>query len=124
MISMGTDWASQNDRWHLLMRKSAQPTAAQRLAEVIGSEIHAGVVPAGAVMPMESRLAVDLMMEEADVKEAYSLLLNVGLLVMRRDDRVCVAGAPTAPSPPAERGAKVLPFDPSRRARGSRDGQH
>jgi DNA-binding GntR family transcriptional regulator len=103
------------------MRKSAQPSAALRLAEVIAAEIHAGVVPAAAVMPTESRLAVDLMMEEADVKEAYSFLLNAGLLVTRRDDRLCVAGAPAAPSPSTERGATVLPFDPSRRGRGSSD---
>lgn len=101
---------SQSERWQLAMRGSAQGSEAQRLAEIIGAEIREGMLPAGALLPVEARLAFDLMVEESVVFSAYEQLTGAGLLNCRSDRRVCVAGAARGDIGSTERGATILTF--------------
>jgi DNA-binding FadR family transcriptional regulator len=113
---MSSQWASQSERWHFAMRQSTAGSDAERLAEAIGAEIRAGTLPAGAVLPVAARLAIDLMVDESVVGSAYESLTSAGLLAVRFDRRVCVAGTPEGAPGALLAGATIVPFGRGRRS--------
>lgn len=116
---MSSQWASQSERWHFAMRRSAAGSDAERLAEAIGAEIREGALPPGAVLPATGRLAVDLMVDESVVVCAYEHLMKAGLLATGSHQQVCVVGSPERAHETLLRGATIVPF-----GRGSRSKQN
>lgn len=112
---MGGRWRTQSDRWRLAMRQSADGSDADRLAGAIAVEIREGTLPAGALLPTAARLAVDLMLDESEVRSAYEQLERAGLLRSHSDQRVCVAGTPRSEGGRVGQGATILAFGRARR---------
>jgi DNA-binding FadR family transcriptional regulator len=110
MVAMGGSGLTQSERWRLAMGRGGERTVAERLAEAIGAEIREGQLPAGALLPVEARLAFDLVVEVSVVSSAYEQLTAAGLLTCRSDQRVCVAGTPSPDGGAQERGATILTF--------------
>jgi DNA-binding transcriptional regulator YhcF (GntR family) len=59
---------------------------------VIRKDVEAKQLPAGAVLPTSERVAADLAIKAADVQAAYARLLSEGLIEVRGQDRLCIAG--------------------------------
>ena len=73
------------------MQVNAAPTLGERLYQVIRSDVAAGQLPAGALLPATHRVAADLAIAAGDVEEAYSRLLSEGVLEERGDGALCIA---------------------------------
>jgi DNA-binding transcriptional regulator YhcF (GntR family) len=73
------------------MQGQEGPSLAERLYQVIRSDVDAGQVPAGALLPTSERVAGELAIEAADVQAAYGRLLAEGCLEERADGTLCVA---------------------------------
>lgn len=112
---MGGRWKTQSDRWRLAMGRSAEGSEADRLAAAIAEEIRKGVMPPGALLPTEARLAVDMMVDESVVSGAYEHLERAGLLRSSSDRRIYVAGALSDKGGTGGRGATILAFPQGRR---------
>ncbi len=84
-------WATRTGRWRKAMHNSLAPSLAERLYQVIRSDVEAGQLPAGALIPTSERVAGELTIEPADVQAAYTRLLAEGCLEEREDGALCIA---------------------------------
>ena len=84
-------WATRTGRWRRAMHNCVAPTLGERLYQVIRSDVEAGQLPAGALLPASHRVAADLAIGASDVEAAYSRLLSDGLLEERTDGALCIA---------------------------------
>jgi DNA-binding transcriptional regulator YhcF (GntR family) len=85
-------WATRTGRWRRAMQGVSAPSLAERLYHVIRKDVEAKQLPAGAVLPTSERVASDLAIKTADVQSAYARLLSEGLIEVRGEDRLCIAG--------------------------------
>ena len=83
-------WATRTGRWRRAMQGRAGPSFAERLFDVIVADIHAGALPAGAVLPSAERVASELMISAADVRSAYARLLAGDVIAERGDGVLCI----------------------------------
>ena len=118
-VSKDNRWAgSQSERWRYAVAHGAAGSAAEGLAEAIATEIQAGMIPPGALLPTANRLAFDLMVEESVVGCAYDSLQKGGLIETRADGRMCVAAGYARADAKQSTSGTIVQFD-----RASRSGQ-
>lgn len=86
-------WATRTGRWRKAMQGRVGPSFADRLFDVVRTDIRAGALPVGALLPGADRVAVELMIDVIDVRAAYARLLAEGLIA-ERDDGVLFIPAP------------------------------
>ncbi|MCK7495338.1 MAG: hypothetical protein MZW92_32805 [Comamonadaceae bacterium] len=65
-------WATRTGRWRKAMQNQSAPSFEERLFAVVRSDINAGALPAGALLPPAERVAQELAIEANDVQSAYS----------------------------------------------------
>ena len=85
-------WATRTGRWRKAMKAQSAPTLADRLYRVIRSDVEAGQLPAGAVLPTSERVAEELVIKASDVQAAYTRLLADQVIEERDAGRLCIAG--------------------------------
>ena len=83
-------WATRTGRWRRAMQGRTGPSFAERLFDVIVADIHAGALPAGAVLPSAERVASELMITADDVRSAYARLLAEDVIAERGDGVLCI----------------------------------
>ena len=86
-------WATRTGRWRKAMQGRSGPTFSDRLYAVVRSDINAGALPVGAILPRAERVAVELVIAVDEVRSAYARLLAGGLIA-ERDDGVLYIPAP------------------------------
>jgi len=89
--SMDPYWATRTGRWRRAMRGASAPSLGERLFEVIRTDIAAGALPTGAILPAVERVARELSVEATDVRAAYARLLAEGLIGERSDSVLFIA---------------------------------
>ena len=65
-------WATRTGRWRKAMQNQSAPSFGERLFAVIRSDIAAGALPAGALLPSAERVSQELAIDAADVRSAYA----------------------------------------------------
>lgn len=78
-------WATRTGRWRKAMQGRTGPSFADRLFGVIVTDIRAGALPAGALLPGVERVAGELMIPVHEVRDAYARLLAEGVIAERSD---------------------------------------
>ena len=78
-------WATRTGRWRKAMQGRSGPTFSDRLFAVVRSDIGAGALPIGAILPRAERVAVELVIAVDEVRSAYARLLAEGLIAERND---------------------------------------
>lgn len=84
-------WATRTGRWRRALRGQHAPSMADRLYDVIHSDIEVGALPAGAILPCTERVANELTIEVAAVEAAYARLLSEGRLEKRDGGALAIA---------------------------------
>lgn len=85
-------WATRTGRWRKAMQNQSAPSFGERLFAVVRSDINAGALPAGALLPPAERVAQELAIEANDVQSAYSRLLAEGLIAERSGGVLFIPG--------------------------------
>jgi DNA-binding transcriptional regulator YhcF (GntR family) len=75
------------------MQNQSAPSFGERLFAVIRSDIAAGALPAGALLPAAERVAQELAIDAADVRTAYTRLLAEGLIAERNGGVLFIPGS-------------------------------
>lgn len=83
-------WATRTGRWRRAMHGRSGPSFADRLFDVIVSDIFAHALPAGALLPTVERVARELVIPEGDVRSAYERLLAERVIAERADGMLCI----------------------------------
>lgn len=78
-------WATRTGRWRRAMQGRSGPSFGDRLFDVIVSDIRAGALPAGALLPSAERVARELMIPIDEVHSAYARLLDEKVIAERWD---------------------------------------
>jgi DNA-binding transcriptional regulator YhcF (GntR family) len=86
-------WATRTGRWRKAMQGQAAPSFAERLYAVIRSDIAAGALPVGALLPTAERVAQELTIAAGDVVSAYARLLADGHVAERSGGVLFIPGA-------------------------------
>ena len=86
-------WATRTGRWRKAMQSQAAPSFGERLFTVIRSDIAAGALPAGALLPTADRVAQELAIEATDVRAAYARLLAEGQIAERKGGVLFIPGS-------------------------------
>jgi DNA-binding transcriptional regulator YhcF (GntR family) len=86
-------WATRTGRWRKAMQGQAAPSFAERLHAVIRSDIAAGALPVGALLPAAERVAQELTIAAEDVRSAYARLLADGHVAERAGGVLYIPGA-------------------------------
>jgi DNA-binding transcriptional MocR family regulator len=86
-------WATRTGRWRKAMQNQSAPTFGERLFAVIRSDISAGALPAGALLPPAERVSQELAIDAADVRTAYARLLAEGLIAERNGGVLFIPGS-------------------------------
>lgn len=86
-------WATRTGRWRKAMQNQSAPTFGERLFAVIRSDIGAGALPAGALLPPAERVSQELAIDAADVRTAYARLLAEGLIAERNGGVLFIPGS-------------------------------
>lgn len=89
---MGEFWATRTGRWRKMLQAQSAPSLGERLYAVIRSDIAAGSLPVGALLPSAERVAQELVVNVTDVRAAYARLLAEGDIARRRDDELYIRG--------------------------------
>jgi DNA-binding transcriptional regulator YhcF (GntR family) len=85
-------WATRTGRWRRALQGVAATSLSERLYQVIRMDAETKQLPTGAVLPTCERVAQELTIQLEDVEAAYARLLAEGLLEVRNDGRLCIAG--------------------------------
>lgn len=96
---MGEYWATRTGRWRRAMQAQETSSLAERLCKVIRGDVAKGALPAGALLPAVERVARELMIPTADVRDAYDRLLADGVVARRDPDALVVPAAEGDPDP-------------------------
>jgi len=83
-------WATRTGRWRRAMHGRQGPSFADRLFDVIVSDVRAGALPAGALLPGAERVAAELVIPVEDVRSAYVRLLAGDVIAERGDGVLCI----------------------------------
>jgi len=75
-----------------MLQAQSAPSLGERLYAVIRSDIAAGSLPVGALLPSAERVAQELVVDVTDVRAAYARLLAEGDIARRRDDELFIKG--------------------------------
>ena len=86
-------WATRTGRWRKAMQGHAAPSFGERLFAVIRSDIAAGALPAGALLPPAERVSQELAIDAAEVRTAYARLLAEGLIAERNGGVLFIPGS-------------------------------
>jgi DNA-binding transcriptional regulator YhcF (GntR family) len=86
-------WATRTGRWRKAMQGQSAPSFGERLFAVIRSDIAAGALPAGALLPPAERVSQELAIDAADVRTAYARLLAEGLIAERNGGVLFIPGS-------------------------------
>jgi len=86
-------WATRTGRWRKAMQNQSAPSFGERLFAVIRSDIAAGALPAGALLPAAERVSQELAIDAADVRTAYTRLLAEGLIAERNGGVLFIPGS-------------------------------
>jgi DNA-binding FadR family transcriptional regulator len=92
-------WATRTGRWRAAMRDQTAPTFAERLYAVIRADVKKGSLPAGAILPHEERVAQELAIETADVRDVYARLVAEGVIARRTHGMAYVPASDGEPEP-------------------------
>jgi len=92
-------WATRTGRWRAAMRDQTAPTFAERLYAVIRADVKKGALPAGAILPPEERVAQELVIEAAEVRDVYARLVAEGVIVRRTHGVAYVPAGGGEPEP-------------------------
>lgn len=82
---------TRTGRWRRALRGQSTLSLEERLYRVIRSDIEAGTLPAGALMPSSERVAQEIALQETDVQSALTRLLVEGLRAVRYGGHICTA---------------------------------
>jgi DNA-binding FadR family transcriptional regulator len=96
-------WATRTGRWRSAMRDQAAPSVAERLYALIRADVEHGVLPAGVILPPEERVARELAITAAEVREVYARLVGEGVILRRTHGVAYVPSRDGEPLP--DRGA-------------------
>lgn len=83
-------WATRTGRWRTALRRLETPTMADRLYVVVRKDIEQGMLPAGAALPSEARVADELGIGVSDVRSAFGQLKRDGVVQRRADGALTV----------------------------------
>jgi DNA-binding transcriptional regulator YhcF (GntR family) len=86
-------WATRTGRWRKAMQNQSAPSFGERLFAVIRSDIAAGALPAGALLPSAERVSQELAIDACDVRSAYARLLADGLIAERNGGVLFIPGS-------------------------------
>jgi DNA-binding FadR family transcriptional regulator len=65
------------------MRNQTAPTVAERLYVVIQADVEQGALPAGVILPPEERVAQQLAIDAAEVRDVYARLVSEGVIARK-----------------------------------------
>ena len=83
-------WANRTGRWRRALRAQIAPSFADRLHDVIYTDIDAGVLPCGTSLPTVEHVASELSIPKAAVQHAYDRLVAEQHAELRADGRLHV----------------------------------
>jgi DNA-binding transcriptional regulator YhcF (GntR family) len=89
---MGHDdyWANRTGRWRRALRAQIAPSFADRLHDVIYTDIDQGALPAGTRLPTVEHVSTELAIPKAAVQDAYDRLVSEQHAELRSDGRLHV----------------------------------